>query len=122
MPRFPYFPEYSSKYRDECYEYRHVILTKDQYQIIRDIQGLIPENIWRDKLEIQVSQGWKNYARYPGEPHILLLRRPLGTDPRTGVVPEETLKKIEEFEKKRVEHLNVVNTEIKYDEFARSNL
>ena len=122
MPRFPDEIEYSYKYKDDCYEYRHIILTKDQFKVIRDMQGLIPEEIWRNQFQIQVSKGWKNYARYPGEPHILLLRRPIGTDPETGKVPEEVLKKIELFEKKRVKHLNVENKNVKYDEFARSNI
>ena len=122
MPHFPEEMEYSYKYRDDCYEYRHIILTKNQYKIIRDIPGLIPEDIWRNQFQIQVSKGWTNYARYPGEPHIILLRRPIGTDPQTGIVPDEILKKIDSFEKKRVEHLNVVNPNVKYDEFAKSNL
>ena len=122
MPRFPEEMEYSGKYRDDCYEYRHIILTKPQFKRIRDIDGLIPEEIWRNEFEVQVTKGWKNYARYAGEPHILLLRRPIGTDPETGIVPHETLEKIKLYEKRKHEHLNVVNTEIKYDEFAISNL
>ena len=122
MPHFPDEMEYSYKYKDECYEYRHIILTKKQFKIIRDIPGLIPEDIWRNKLDIHVSKGWKNYARYPGEPYIILLRRPIGTDPQTGIVPEDILTKIELFEKKRVAHLNVVNPDIKYEEYALSNL
>ena len=35
MPRYPDQMEYSDKYRDECYEYRHVILTKEQYKKIK---------------------------------------------------------------------------------------
>ena len=122
MPRFPEEMECSNKYRDDCYEYRHIILTKSQFKRIRYMPGLIPEEIWRNEFGVQVTKGWKNYARYPGEPHILLLRRPLGIDPETGFVPAEILKKIEMFEKKRMEHLNVVNPDIKYDEFAISNL
>ena len=122
MPHYPEEMEYSDKYRDECYEYRHIILTKKQAKMIRDIPGLIPEEIWRGQFNIQVTKGWKNYCRYPGEPHIILLRRPIGTDPSTGIVPENVLKKIEEFEQKRIEHLNKVNPDIKYDEFVKANL
>ncbi len=122
MPHFPDEMEYSYKYKDDCYEYRHIILTKKQYKIIRDMTGLIPEEIWRDQFGIQVSKGWQNYARYPGEPHILLLRRPIGTNPETGEVPPEVLKKIELFEKKRIQHLNIENPHVKYDQFAKSNI
>ena len=52
MPRFPEEMEYSYKYRDDCYEYRLIILIKAQFKIIREMEGLIPESIWRDQLEI----------------------------------------------------------------------
>jgi len=32
MPHYPKEIEYSDKYADECYEYRHVILPKSVYQ------------------------------------------------------------------------------------------
>lgn len=32
MPHYPEEIEYSDKYNDEHYEYRHVILTKDVYR------------------------------------------------------------------------------------------
>lgn len=32
MPHFPDEVEYSEKYKDECYEYRHVLLPKDIYK------------------------------------------------------------------------------------------
>ena len=122
MPRFPDQMEYSEKYQDECYEYRHIILTKELFKVIRDIPGLIPERVWRMVLGIQVSTGWENYIRYPGEPHIILLRRPLGMNKETGEVPDHVLKKIEKMEKEKIEHLNKVNPDILYDEFAKMNL
>ena len=111
MPRFPKLMEYSRKYYDDCYEYRHVILTKEQYKIIKNMEGTIPESIWRDKLNIQMSNFWVNYCRYKGEPHILLFRRPLGMDLQTGIVPPEVLKKIEAYEKEKINHLNQVSVE-----------
>ena len=122
MTRFPNEPEYSDKYQDECYEFRHIILTKWQYKIIRDIPGLISEDIWRNKLGLKVSNGWTNYSRYAGEPHVLLLRRPLGMDLETGIIPKDILSKIEKYEKEKVEHLNKVNPDVVYEDFAKLNL
>ena len=116
MPHYPKEIEYSDKYYDDCYEYRHVILTKEKMKLIRDIQGCLSEDQWRN-LGVQQSKGWVNYCRYEGEPHILLFRRPKGTDPITGLAPPDSMKKIEAFEKERIEHLNKVNPDINYDEF-----
>ena len=116
MPHYPSEIEYSEKYYDECYEYRHVILPKETMKLIKDIEGCLSEKQWRD-IGIKQSRGWVNYCRYEGEPHILLFRRPKGTDPETGVSPSEILKKIEGFEKERIEHLNKVNPEINYEDF-----
>ena len=35
---------------------------------------------------MQQSRGWVHYAIHRPEPHILLFRRPQGTDPTTGLV------------------------------------
>jgi cyclin-dependent kinase regulatory subunit CKS1 len=43
---------------------------------------------WRG-LGVQQSRGWEHYACHKPEPHILLFRRPLGTDPLTGEVDPE---------------------------------
>jgi len=116
MPRYPSEVYYSSKYYDDCYEYRHVILTKDLAKKIRGIKGCLTEKQWRG-LGITQTKGWVNYCRYLGEPHILLFRRPIGIDPETGLVPAEALKNIEEYERIKIEHLNKVNPNINYDDF-----
>ena len=116
MPHYPTEIEYSEKYYDDCYEYRHVILTKEKMKLIIDKSGCLSEEEWRS-IGVQQSKGWVNYCRYEGEPHILLFRRPKGTDPLTGVAPSDSLKKIEAFEKERIEHLNKVNPDINYDDF-----
>ena len=116
MPHYPTEIEYSEKYYDDCYEYRHVILTKEKMKLIIDKSGCLSEEEWRS-IGVQQSKGWVNYCRYEGEPHILLFRRPKGTDPLTGVAPSDSLKKIETFEKERIEHLNKVNPDINYDDF-----
>lgn len=46
---------------------------------------LLSEAQWRG-LGVQQSRGWVHYAIHRPEPHILLFRRPLGTDPVTGKV------------------------------------
>jgi cyclin-dependent kinase regulatory subunit CKS1 len=46
---------------------------------------LLSESEWR-QLGVQQSRGWVHYAIHKPEPHILLFRRPLGTDPATGRV------------------------------------
>ncbi|EWM20433.1 cyclin-dependent kinases regulatory subunit [Nannochloropsis gaditana] len=77
--------EYSEKYMDDNHEYRHVILPKE---IARSLpkQRLLTESEWRG-IGVQQSRGWQHYAIHRPEPHILLFRRPLGTDPVTGKVP-----------------------------------
>lgn len=46
---------------------------------------LLSEKEWRG-IGVQQSRGWQHYAVHRPEPHILLFRRPLGTDPATGKV------------------------------------
>ena len=49
---------------------------------------------------MQQSRGWEHYAVHKPEPHILLFRRLLGTDPVTGEVDEELRRQqVEEYEK-----------------------
>ena len=56
----------------------------------KELQKTLPERLlteqeWR-QLGVQQSRGWVHYAIHKPEPHILLFRRPLGTDPVTGKV------------------------------------
>ena len=76
--------EYSEKYQDGKFEYRHVILPKDQAKTLPKNRTL-NEDEWRG-IGVQQSRGWEHYACHRPEPHILLFRRPLGTDPLTGDV------------------------------------
>ena len=92
--------EYSEKYFDDEYEYRQVILPREWGVLVKE-KGLLTEDEWR-KLGISQSKGWTHYSSHLPEPHILLFRRPLGTDPRTGEVDlsiKDTIKK--EAEHKR---------------------
>ena len=60
---------------------------------------LLSENEWRS-LGVQQSRGWVHYEIHKPEPHILLFRRPLGTDPNTGNAPAAILQKIELYNQK----------------------
>lgn len=96
MPHYPEEIEYSEKYQDDYYEYRHVILPKPLYKQIQKGR-LLSENEWRG-IGVQQSRGWIHYDIHRPEPHILLFRRPLGTDPNTGITPKDILQKIATFE------------------------
>ena len=69
--------DYSEKYQDGKYEYRHVILTKEMAKNLPKNRTL-SETEWRS-IGVQQSRGWDHYACHRPEPHILLFRRPLGT-------------------------------------------
>ncbi|KAF8823770.1 MAG: cyclin-dependent kinase regulatory subunit [Lentinula lateritia] len=85
---------YSDRYTDDIFEYRHVILPK---QLLK----YIPENYWdqrtgalrllEDKewrsLGIQQSLGWEHYEVHVPEPHVLLFRRPKDYVPPTQPAP-----------------------------------
>jgi len=75
--------EYSKKYNDDKFEYRHVILPKETAKQLPNPLRLLTETEWR-LLGVQQSLGWIHYEIHAPEPHILLFRRPVGTDPLTG--------------------------------------
>ncbi len=102
MPHYPDEIEYSDKYQDDSYEYRHVILpkrvAKEMFKLFHllDVSKvgsgskpgeprLLSESEWRS-IGVQQSRGWQHYEIHKPEPHILLFRRPLGTNPVTGLV------------------------------------
>mmetsp|Transcript_77836 Transcript_77836/g.225904 ORF Transcript_77836/g.225904 Transcript_77836/m.225904 type:complete len:94 (+) Transcript_77836:60-341(+) len=90
MPHYPDEIEYSDKYADSTYEYRHVILpkaiAKEMYRIAA-AKRCLADHEWRS-LGVTQSRGWVHYEIHRPEPHILLFRRPLGTDPNTGRVAQ----------------------------------
>ncbi|KAK6590177.1 cyclin-dependent kinase regulatory subunit family [Cryptosporidium xiaoi] len=99
MVNYPDDIIYSSKYEDDVYEYRLcenvlidpfmnliIQITKKAQAIIHSKpNGLLSEQEWR-MLGVQQSRGWQHYLVHKPEPHILLFRRPLGTNPQTGLV------------------------------------
>ena len=79
--------EYSEKYTDDSFEYRHVILPKETAKNLPKAR-LLSDTEWRG-IGVQQSRGWQHYAIHRPAPHILLFRRPLGTDPVTGKVDSD---------------------------------
>lgn len=67
--------------------YSHVILPKELAKTLPKSR-LLTETEWR-QIGVQQSRGWTHYAIHRPEPHILLFRRPLGTDPQSGRVDPE---------------------------------
>lgn len=99
MVHYPKEAEHSEKYQDDLFEYKHVILTKDMYDRMPK-NKLLVESQWRALGVIQ-SKGWVHYTIFKPEPHILLFKRPIGIDPKTGVVPMEILHKLAVKNKKK---------------------
>ncbi|XP_071520178.1 cyclin-dependent kinases regulatory subunit-like [Panulirus ornatus] len=66
--------QYSEKYNDDKYEYRHVTLPSDVAKLVPKTH-LMTESEWRN-LGVQQSPGWVHYLVHSPEPHILLFRRP----------------------------------------------
>lgn len=85
------------KYYDSVYEYKHIILTKDKYKEITKNE-LLNNSIWM-KLGIKQTKGWVHYSIYHKEPHILLLKRPIGINPQTGLCSKDIMEKVEKHEK-----------------------
>ena len=84
MPHFPDTIEYSDKYYDDTYEYRHVLLSKGAYTKMPKGRTLNETEL--RGLGITMSLGWIHYAIHAPEPFILLFRRPKGTNPSTGLL------------------------------------
>ena len=104
MPHFPEEIEYSEKYNDDEYEYRHVLLPREIYKNIPR-NRLLYEEEWRN-LGVQQSRGWVHYEIHKPEPFILLFRRPLDTDPTTGRVPSGHA--LAELHNKMLENPNII--------------
>eukprot|EP00930_Biecheleria_cincta_P007024 TRINITY_DN10815_c1_g1_i1.p2 TRINITY_DN10815_c1_g1~~TRINITY_DN10815_c1_g1_i1.p2 ORF type:complete len:161 (+),score=39.14 TRINITY_DN10815_c1_g1_i1:90-572(+) len=84
--------DYSEKYVDDIYEYRRVTVPRSMLPLLP--QGRTMEDSeWR-KHGITMSRGWEHYDFHHPEANVLLFRRVLGTDPRTGNPPAEMLAKV----------------------------
>ncbi|KAF8469664.1 regulatory subunit of cyclin-dependent kinase [Kalaharituber pfeilii] len=79
---------YSDRYSDAKYEYRHVMLPKNMLKVIpKDYFDpetgslkILHEEEWRG-LGITQSLGWQHYEIHAPEPHILLFKRPKNYQP-----------------------------------------
>ena len=78
--------EYSNKYNDDIYEYRHVILPWSIANKLPYPRRLLTETEWR-ALGVTQSLGWIHYSTHPPEPHILLFRRPLTSSILLPTIP-----------------------------------
>ncbi|CAH0402576.1 unnamed protein product [Chilo suppressalis] len=65
--------QYSERYTDDVYEYRHVILPPDIARLVPK-SHLMTETEWRN-LGVQQSPGWLHFMVHNPEPHVLLFRR-----------------------------------------------
>ena len=62
-----------------------MILPRETAKALPNPPRLLSEVEWRS-IGVQQSRGWVHYEVHRPEPHVLLFRRPLGTDPITGKV------------------------------------
>lgn len=66
---------YSDRYRDDTWEYRHVRLPK-QYEL------MLPNRLMSEEecrmIGVQQSPGWEHFMIHRPEPWVLLFRRPIG--------------------------------------------
>ncbi|CAE7021478.1 unnamed protein product, partial [Symbiodinium sp. KB8] len=82
--------DYSDKYCDDIYEYRRVTVPRHLVPSLPGInQGRTMEEWeWR-QCGITMSRGWEHYDHHSPEANVLLFRRVLGTDPKTGQIPPQ---------------------------------
>ncbi|KAJ3364850.1 hypothetical protein GGF32_001028 [Allomyces javanicus] len=64
---------YSPRYADDEWEYRHVTLPRELVKYV-PADRLMEEDEWR-ALGVQQSLGWEHYLIHKPEPHVLLFRR-----------------------------------------------
>ncbi len=100
MPHYPNQIEYSDKYEDDVFEYKNVMLPENLFKTLQR-NKLLTEDEWRE-LGIKQSRGWDHYMIYKPEPFILLFRRPIGVNPKTGEISKEIQDKIDS----RISYLN----------------
>mmetsp|Transcript_99040 Transcript_99040/g.171647 ORF Transcript_99040/g.171647 Transcript_99040/m.171647 type:complete len:167 (+) Transcript_99040:112-612(+) len=88
--------DYSEKYQDEVYEYRRVTVPRAMLQVLPQGRTMSEEE-WRSH-GITMSRGWQHYDHHAPEANVLLFRRVIGTDPKTGQIPPEMQEKVQERE------------------------
>lgn len=86
--------DYSDKYCDDIYEYRRVTVPREMVPTLPTGRTM-EEWEWRQN-GIVMSRGWEHYDQHLPEAHVLLFRRVLGTDPRTGEIPLNMAVKVQQ--------------------------
>ncbi|KAG1175497.1 hypothetical protein G6F70_006729 [Rhizopus microsporus] len=94
---------YSSKYFDDVYEYRHVILPLEIARWLPH-HGLMTEEECR-ALGVSQSVGWQHYMVHAPEPHILLFRRERGFLEKYPELAEKMKEEQEAKKKEKEEEL-----------------
>lgn len=92
--------DHSSKFLDDVYEYRFVILPRFHPWLSLDMddqlrQPLMDEVEWR-MLGIGHTRGWEHYGYCRHESNVFLFRRPLGTDSKTGQMKQSQKSKVQQ--------------------------
>lgn len=94
--------EYGEKFNDMTYEYRVVNVPREfaeKFKAKISSGVTLSEAEWRGE-GIQMSSGWEHAIWFPSNRTTILFRRPVGTNPATGVVDEvERSKIVAEFKK-----------------------
>mmetsp|Transcript_70612 Transcript_70612/g.111710 ORF Transcript_70612/g.111710 Transcript_70612/m.111710 type:complete len:129 (+) Transcript_70612:70-456(+) len=86
--------DYSDKYCDDIYEYRRVTVPREMVPTLPTGRTM-EEWEWRQN-GIVMSRGWEHYDQHLPEAHVLLFRRVIGTDPRTGEIPLNMAVKVQQ--------------------------
>eukprot|EP00435_Cladocopium_sp_Y103_P059767 s1255_g21.t1 len=86
--------DYSDKYCDDIYEYRRVTVPREMLPTLPTGRTM-EEWEWRQN-GIVMSRGWEHYDQHLPEAHVLLFRRVIGTDPRTGEIPLNMAVKVQQ--------------------------
>mmetsp|Transcript_7077 Transcript_7077/g.11407 ORF Transcript_7077/g.11407 Transcript_7077/m.11407 type:complete len:173 (-) Transcript_7077:156-674(-) len=85
--------DYSEKYCDDVYEYRRVTVPRAMLQVLPPGRTMT-EAEWRNH-GITMSRGWEHYDHHSPEANVLLFRRVIGTDPKTGQIPPNIMHKVQ---------------------------
>merc|ERR1719407_464857 len=88
--------DYSEKYCDDVYEYRRVTVPRAMLQVL-PVGRCMQESEWRAH-GVTMSRGWEHYDHHSPEANVLLFRRVIGTDPKTGQIPASIAHKVAERE------------------------
>jgi len=97
---------YSDKYEDDVFEFRRVTVPRAMVPFFPQHGRTMNDREWRE-LGIIMSRGWEHYDIHLPEVNVLLFRRPIGTDGRTGVVPREKM----ELTRKRISDVKKMEEE-----------